>query len=138
MQRASKGAQGYPKGSQRVPQDGRQSDLWSSWEGFVNDFLTFVWSSWECFGVTWDSLVAHRRSVLRGYFLKKTLNKFKKKVGFWRCCSGRGWLSEACRSILPQIFLRKLSYGAKIRTFREKGNNYFLYFFPIAPLKGYI
>ena len=69
---------------------------------FFNDFLTFVWSSWECFGVTWDSLVAHRRSVLRGYFLKKTLNKFQKKVGFWKFCSGRGWLSEACRSILPR------------------------------------
>ena len=89
--------------------------------------------------MTWDSLVAHRRSVLSGYFLKKPLNKFKKKVGFWRFCSGRGWLSEACTNILPRLFLRKLPYGIKIRIIWEKGDNYFFYiFFPIAPLKGYI
>ena len=114
-------------------QDGHQGDLWSSREGFFNYFLTFFWSSWECFGVTWDSLVAHRRSVLSGYFLKKTLNKFKQKARFWRCCSGGGWLSEACRNILPRLFLRKLPYGVKIRKHRERGIIIFHIFF-LLPL----
>ena len=108
---------------------------WSSWEGFFDYFLTFFWSSWECFGVTWDSLVAHRRSVLSGYFLKKTLNKFQKIVGFWRCCSGRGWLSEACRSILPQLFFRKLPYGMKLQKMGRRDIIIFPIFFSF-PFKG--
>ena len=70
-------------------------------------------------GVNWDSLVEHQWVFCDGYFSKMSLIWTRKKVDFWRCCSGRESLSEACTSILPQLFLRNLPYKAKIWKIRK-------------------
>ena len=73
--------------------------------------------------MTWDSLVAHRRSVLSGYFLKKTLNKFKKKSDFGGFDLVGDGLVKHVGVFCPDYFSENCHMGSKSEKLGKRGNN---------------